>query len=123
MRFTKAHRLHGRGTFKTILDSGARTRGGPINLAVARNDANSPRLGISIGRPVGNAARRNRIKRLLREAYRAERIHWPAIDVVILVRPHAPLKLTAYRTMLVDGVAQCLKRLPPSPDATSPNAG
>jgi ribonuclease P protein component len=52
--------------------------------------ADEPRLGVSVSRRVGGAVDRNRVKRLLREAFRAEAPRLPAgLDVVIVARPDA----------------------------------
>jgi ribonuclease P protein component len=54
------------------------------------NDSGHPRLGLAVGvRAAGNAVRRNRMKRLLREWFRHQQHDTPALDVVVNVRPAA----------------------------------
>jgi ribonuclease P protein component len=72
-----------------------------LTLWAVRNELEFSRIGISIGRIVGNAARRNRIKRLLRESFRLMQSELPAgYDWVIALRPHEPLTLGEYRKLL-----------------------
>lgn len=102
LTFRKAQRLCGRGVFKAVMDARARVDGDAIAVHASPNGAATHRLGISIGRRVGTAARRNRIKRLLREAFRLGQHALPAeapapYDFVVVVRPHEPLALEAYR--------------------------
>jgi ribonuclease P protein component len=53
-------------------------------MYAAANDTDGPRLGLIISkRAVKTAVRRNRLKRLTRESFRASAVALPAVDVVI----------------------------------------
>lgn len=70
---------------------------------VAPNGLGHARLGLSVGRRVGGAVRRHRVKRLLREAFRLEMAQLPAgYDLVVNVRQHEVMPLASYRRLLVD---------------------
>jgi ribonuclease P protein component len=61
-----------------------------VVYAFPREDAEEPRLGVSVGRKLGGAVERTRVKRLLREAFwsRAETLP-DGLDFVIVARPAA----------------------------------
>lgn len=80
---------------------------GPVSLYALQNALEHPRLGLSIGKRVGNAVARNRFKRLLRESFRLVQHDLPRweggrFDYVVSLHPHEELPLPDYRRLLLD---------------------
>jgi ribonuclease P protein component len=71
-----------------------------------REDAGETRLGITVTRKVGNAVRRNRIKRLVREWFRAQTAEIGSCDLIVIAKRDLPptLKLCSVQKDLDHGL-------------------
>jgi ribonuclease P protein component len=91
--FPKKKRLISNSQFKDVLARGRRRSNGVLMLYMAQNDLEYSRLGISVGKSYGNAVVRNRLKRLMREAFRQNQHQIPAgFDYVLMISPRWPKK-------------------------------
>jgi ribonuclease P protein component len=99
--FPKSHHLRKPAEFAAVYDGKTRESRGPLLIYALPNTLGHPRIGLSTSRRVGTAVRRNRIRRLLREAFRLMQHDLPSgYDWVIVVRAHEPLMLADYQRIL-----------------------
>ena len=100
--FPKSRRLTSRADFSAVFEAGVREARGPLIVYARPNGLAYPRLGLSTSRKVGTAVRRNRIRRLLREAFRHLQHDFPAgYDLLVVIRAHEPLMLAEYQKIIM----------------------
>jgi ribonuclease P protein component len=92
-----------------------------IVIYARENSLPFSRLGLSVSRKYGGAVQRNRIRRLLREAYRLEKAEIPVgIDLVIIPRKPIEPALDTLRKIMVKLIRQVAKKLSKEPRPGAP---
>jgi ribonuclease P protein component len=90
LSFPPARRLRKPGEFKRVYATGRRLGNELFTVNTQPNETGAPRLGMSVAvRAMGNAVRRNRIRRMIRESFRLNQAILPPLDIVIGVRAGA----------------------------------
>ncbi len=109
-RFPKASKLLRHADFQRVYKQGRRHFAAHMTVFYLRreeDDGAGPRVGLTVGRVLGGAVQRNRIKRRLREAVRHHLASLAlAVDVVINPKKSA---LVAEFTLLNDEVARAFQ--------------
>ena len=86
--FRPWHRIRKGWEFRRCYRGGGRARGDYVSVVVVRNEHQHARLGLSVGKKLGHAVRRNKIKRIVREAFRQLRWELEAragsVDLVVI---------------------------------------
>jgi ribonuclease P protein component len=83
-KFPRRWRLLKHADFDRVYEQGRRHFSSHLTVFYARQDRGAARVGFTVGRVLGGAVERNRIKRRLREAVRLRLALLPAaVDVVI----------------------------------------
>ncbi|MFP3910480.1 MAG: ribonuclease P protein component [Desulfobacteraceae bacterium] len=88
--FPKEERLLDRSDFVNLNRSGTRYHTKHFIVILKKNESGITRLGITAGKRVGNAVRRNRIKRLIREFFRLNKANFPkGFDIAVIAKKDA----------------------------------
>lgn len=85
--FPKAYRLRKSSEFKSVFRSGRKIITDTLVFHILKTDSESARLGLAVSKKVGNAVKRNHVKRRIREAFRLKRTELPfCFDMVVYPR-------------------------------------
>jgi ribonuclease P protein component len=111
-RFRPAEHLRSPRDFKRVYDRRRSVSDGWLIVYGCENGLPHLRLGLSVSRKVGNAVRRNRLRRLYREAFRLSRHGMPTgLDLVLIPRRQEEPKLEQLKQSLKSLVGQLAGRL------------
>ena len=109
-QFTKAEHLTRKKEFERVFDEGKVFKNNEVVLYVIPNDFLHSRLGLVVSKKVGNSPRRNRAKRLLREAYRLNK-HLLKTHVDIIAIPRHPFSSDLKLSDVEDGFKNLLIKI------------
>ena len=109
-RFTKAERLTLQKEFERVFQEGKVFKDAKVVLYVIVNSLPYSRLGLVVSKKVGNAVRRNRVKRLLREVYRLNK-HLLAVHIDIIAIPRHSFSSDLKRYDIGNGFKKLLLKI------------
>ena len=89
-RFRRKEHLRTRADYAQVFAARRRAGDNLLLVYVAENGLGWSRLGLSVGRKVGNAVRRNFVRRRIREAFRLAKDDLPrGLDILCVAKPGA----------------------------------
>jgi len=108
-RFTRRMRLLRHADFERVYAQGQRHFGTHLTVFFQRRKDKGIRVGLTVGRALGGAVERNRMKRRVREAVR---LHWPelAVPVDVVINPKKSV-LTVEFSKVSDEVSRAFKAI------------
>ena len=109
LRFTADLRLRSKLQFDAVYAGGRRLDDRFFALRIKANGLEHPRVGLAVAvKTAGNAVKRNRLRRLIKESFRLNQRELPGVDVVVAAKfPAAEAPATSLR----DSLATLWKRV------------
>lgn len=114
LRYTRQQRLQSRSDFRRVYERRCVVSDERLVVYACESEQRLTRLGLSVSRKVGNAVRRNRWKRLLREAFRQSQHELPrGVDLIVIPRalPGDPPRLAELKDAVRDLAQRAGRRL------------
>ena len=110
-KFSRKMRMKSSKDFEEVYAHKCRAGDKYLLVFAAHNDREFSRLGLSVSRKHGNAVKRNRLKRLMREAFRLSQHELPAgLDLILIPRQGAEADLKQFQGSLLQIVPRLAKR-------------
>src|SRR3954466_15202573 len=109
MKFRPAERIRRRAEFQEVYSRGLKAHSRYATVFLLPNERGVGRLGIAATRKLGDAVRRNRAKRLIREIFRRNKIA-SGFDIVVI--PKRELLEASLNTLETDYRSLLERRLP-----------
>ncbi|OGP90192.1 MAG: ribonuclease P protein component [Deltaproteobacteria bacterium RBG_19FT_COMBO_43_11] len=90
--YRKLERVNNTSRYRAIYQQGVWKASRNFTTITCHNNQGIKRLGVTVSKKAGNAVRRNRIKRLVKEFFRLNKALFPdGCDVVVMAKKNIPL--------------------------------
>lgn len=124
LSFHKQQHLRKAADFSRVYARRCVARSAHLTVFAAPNPAGALRVGLSVSKKNGNAVIRNRLRRLLREAFRLSRHELPGgLDLVLVPVDARDTTLMEFQEALVRAVGKLARKLAREAAASSPTQG